>query len=48
MPQRETSKAEDQSLTPIVIENGVLKGWGWSYLRRNTDRYGVTSPMEQD
>ena len=46
-PSRRYGTPEDRSLTPIVIEDGVLKGWGWSYLRRNTDRYGVESHKEQ-
>jgi serine protease inhibitor ecotin len=26
-------------LTPIVLENDVLAGWGWSYVRENAARY---------
>jgi len=46
-PSRRYSMPADQSLTPIVLENDQIAGWGWSYLRRNTDRYGVTSHQEQ-
>ena len=46
-PSRHYRMPQDQSLTPIVLENDALAGWGWSYLRRNTDRYGVTSHKEQ-
>jgi hypothetical protein len=41
-PSRRYGMPQDGALTPIVLENGAIKGWGWSYLRRNTDRYGVT------
>lgn len=42
------SRIEDQELSPIVFENDELVGWGWSYLRRNTDRYGISTPREQE
>ena len=46
-PSRRYSTPQDRALTPIVLENGMIAGWGWSYLRRNTDRYGVEAHKEQ-
>jgi hypothetical protein len=46
-PARGYSKPQDQDLTPIVLENNGVVGWGWSYIGRNTDRYGIASPREQ-
>ena len=46
-PPRRYYRAEDHELTPIVLENDRVVGWGWSYLRRNTDRYRISTPREQ-
>jgi hypothetical protein len=43
-PARRYSQAQDQDLTPIVLENDKVVGWGWLYIRRNTDRYGGALP----
>jgi hypothetical protein len=45
--QRRYPAVEDSELTPVVFEDDRLVGWGWSYLRRNTDRYRVSVPREQ-
>ena len=43
--QTETRKADgaitDDELTPIVLEDGRLEGWGWVYLRQNIERYDI-------
>lgn len=43
--QTETRKADgaiaDNELTPIVLEDGRLVGWGWIFLRQNTERYDI-------
>ena len=31
----------NRELTPLVIEDGVLVGWGWIYLDQNIERYGI-------
>ena len=28
-------------LTPLILEEGRLVGWGWSYLNQNVDRYEI-------
>lgn len=33
-------------LTPIVFENDAVVGWGWSFLRQNSDRYRMTLPAD--
>ena len=43
----EYDHANDADLTPIVLENERVVGWGWSYLNRNVDRYQVSVPKEQ-
>lgn len=30
---------EDEQLTPVVIKDGVLDGWGWSYWYALAERY---------
>lgn len=40
-------KYHDQDLTPIVFENDKVVGWGWSYIRRNPDRYQGMPAEEQ-
>jgi len=45
--QRRLRTATDRELTPVVLENDQVVGWGWSYLRRNLDRYGISTPLEQ-
>lgn len=34
-------------LTPIVFENKVVIGGGWTYLQRHYDQFGVTVPESQ-
>ena len=29
----------DAELTPLVLENGTLTGWGWPYLNQNVGEY---------
>ena len=31
----------DDELTPLVMENGRLVGWGWSFLDQNVERYRI-------
>jgi hypothetical protein len=31
----------DDELTPLVIEGGVLAGWGWSFLDQNVEKYRI-------
>ena len=31
----------NDELTPLVIEAGVLAGWGWSYLDENVEKYRI-------
>jgi hypothetical protein len=31
----------DDELTPVVIENGVLVGWGWVFLDQNVQKYRI-------
>ena len=38
---------QDDELTPVVLENGVVIGGGWIYLQRNYDQFGVTVPESQ-
>ncbi len=35
------SAVTDDELTPLVFEGRVLKGWGWSYLHQNEERYAI-------
>ena len=46
-PQVKWGTLREEEITPVVLENDLLVGWGWSYLRRNTDRYGISTPHEQ-
>ena len=47
-PPRKYYHPSDDALTPVVLENDRLVGWGWSYLRRNADRYkGAIPPGHQ-
>ena len=46
-PARKYYHPDDQALTPIVLENDRVVGWGWTYLRSNTERYRVGRPKEQ-
>ena len=32
--------SEDE-LTPLILEQGQLVGWGWSYLKQNVERYEI-------
>lgn len=31
----------NDELTPLVIEDGVLAGWGWSFLDQNVQKYRI-------
>ncbi len=31
----------DDELTPIVLEDGEVVGWGWSFLEQNIERYKI-------
>jgi hypothetical protein len=31
----------DDELTPVVIEGGVLAGWGWVFLDQNVEKYRI-------
>ena len=31
----------DDELTPLVFDNGKLIGWGWSFLKDNTQKYEI-------
>jgi len=46
-PTRNFDRTQDYDLTPIVLEDDRVIGWGWSYLNRNTDRYRLSTPREQ-
>ena len=46
-PPRKFYSPIDRELTPVVLENDRVVGWGWTYLRRNTDRYRTSIPREQ-
>jgi hypothetical protein len=46
-PAREYYHTEDHDLTPIVLEDDRVVGWGSSYLRRSNDRYQMFAPREQ-
>ncbi len=43
--QTETRLADgaiaDDELTPLVLEDGHLAGWGWIFLRQNAERYAI-------
>ena len=45
--QTETRSADgaisDDELSPIVLEDGRLVGWGWVYLRQNIDPNAITN-----
>ena len=45
-PPRKYYRPDDRALTPIVLEHDRVVGWGWSYLRQNTDRYQIAAPRE--
>jgi hypothetical protein len=46
-PPRKYYRPEDHELTPIVLENDRVVGWGWSYLSQKSDRYRYSVPREQ-
>lgn len=46
-PPRKYYRPEDHELTPIVLENDRVVGWGWTYLERNADRYQISKPREK-
>ena len=31
----------NDELTPLIIEGGLLAGWGWSYLEQNVQKYRI-------
>ena len=31
----------DDELTPLVFDNGILIGWGWSFLQDNIQKYEI-------
>jgi hypothetical protein len=37
-------RPDDRTLTPIIFEDEILMGWGWSFLNQNTDRYQIMTP----
>jgi hypothetical protein len=39
--QSADSAITNDELTPLVIEAGVLAGWGWSYLDQNVEKYRI-------
>jgi hypothetical protein len=43
----ELERPSDNELTPIVLENDRVVGWGSSFLRKNSDRYQISTPKEQ-
>jgi len=46
-PPGKYHRPADEALTPIALEDDRVVGWGWSYLRRQSDRYRVSTPREQ-
>jgi len=36
--------SEQRVLTPVVLENDRVVGWGWEYLERNHARYFAPDP----
>jgi len=46
-PPRKYYSPDDRSLTPIVLEDDQVVGWGWSYLQQNYDRYRIQAPQDQ-
>jgi hypothetical protein len=36
----------DDELTPLVIEDGVLAGWGWNFLDQNLEKYRIELPRQ--
>lgn len=46
-PPRKYYRPSDEALTPIVLEDDRVVGWGWSFLRRKSDRYQISTPREQ-
>ena len=32
----------DDELTPLILQEGHLVGWGWSFLSQNVERYNIT------
>ncbi len=43
--QTDTKSADgattDDELTPFLFEDGVLVGWGWSFVEQNVERYEI-------
>lgn len=37
--RRRYKSAEDNELVPVVLENRILAGWGWTFVQANVDRY---------
>jgi hypothetical protein len=42
--QRRYGRPTNEELTPVVMENRKLVGWGWSFLDKNLERYQVKLP----
>jgi hypothetical protein len=42
--RRNDGAITDDELTPIVIEDGVLAGWGWNFLDQNVEKYRIELP----
>ena len=40
-PATEGLAIHDDELTPIVLENESVVGWGWAFLERNVERYEI-------
>lgn len=40
--KRSDGAITDDELTPIVLENDRLIGWGWSFLTQDTSRHEIT------
>lgn len=35
----------DDELTPVVLRDGVVTGWGWSFLAGQVDAYGIPAAV---
>ncbi len=40
-PSAEGLAIQDDELTPIVLEDDTVVGWGWAFLERNVERYEI-------
>jgi len=39
--KNEDAAITDDELTPLVFDNGILLGWGWSFLDENIQKYEI-------